>query len=72
MFSRTDLASRRPRRDRTFPLCNASALRLAILLCSGHRKGLAKLDGSDPLLLNGYGSYEISNDPVGAVLCFIP
>ena len=22
-----------------------------------------KLDGSAPLLLNGYGSYEISNDP---------
>ena len=21
------------------------------------------MDGSDPLLLNGYGSYEISNDP---------
>ncbi|KAF5841230.1 hypothetical protein DUNSADRAFT_13875 [Dunaliella salina] len=28
-----------------------------------YRKGLAKLDGNDPLLLNGYGSYEISNDP---------
>jgi len=27
------------------------------------RKDAAKLDGSDPLLLNGYGSYEISNDP---------
>jgi len=27
-----------------------------------YRKGVAKLDGSDPLLLNGYGSYEISND----------
>jgi protease II len=26
-------------------------------------KGLAKLDGSDPLLLNGYCSYEICNDP---------
>ena len=28
------------------------------------RKGVAKLDGSDPMLLNGYGAYEISNDPV--------
>ncbi|EFJ49956.1 hypothetical protein VOLCADRAFT_73990 [Volvox carteri f. nagariensis] len=28
-----------------------------------YRTGLVKLDGSDPLLLNGYGSYEISNDP---------
>jgi len=28
---------------------------------------MAKLDGTDPLLLNGYGSYEISNDPVRAV-----
>ncbi|GFR48589.1 hypothetical protein Agub_g10492, partial [Astrephomene gubernaculifera] len=28
-----------------------------------YRKGLAKLDGSDPLLLDGYGSYEIPNDP---------
>lgn len=28
-----------------------------------YRRGLAKLDGSDPMLLNGYGSYEISNDP---------
>ncbi|KAK9810609.1 hypothetical protein WJX73_004170 [Symbiochloris irregularis] len=28
-----------------------------------YRQGLVKLDGSDPLLLNGYGSYEICNDP---------
>jgi len=28
-----------------------------------YRKGAVKLDGNDPLLLNGYGSYEISNDP---------
>ncbi|KAG2423507.1 hypothetical protein HXX76_015255 [Chlamydomonas incerta] len=28
-----------------------------------YRKGLAKLDGSDPMMLDGYGSYEISNDP---------
>jgi len=28
-----------------------------------YRKDLAKLDGSDPLLLNGYGSYEVCNDP---------
>ncbi|GAX79477.1 hypothetical protein CEUSTIGMA_g6918.t1 [Chlamydomonas eustigma] len=28
-----------------------------------YKKGLVKLEGSDPLLLNGYGSYEISNDP---------
>ncbi|MEW5300193.1 MAG: hypothetical protein WDW36_003139 [Sanguina aurantia] len=28
-----------------------------------YRKGAVKLDGSDPMLLNGYGSYEISNDP---------
>lgn len=28
-----------------------------------YRKDLAKLDGSDPLLLNGYGSYESCNDP---------
>lgn len=27
-----------------------------------YRTDLAKLDGSDPLLLNAYGSYEISND----------
>ena len=24
---------------------------------------MVKLDGSDPLLLNGYGSYEVNNDP---------
>ena len=24
-----------------------------------YRKNLVKLDGSDPLLLNGYGSYEV-------------
>lgn len=28
-----------------------------------YRKDLAKLDGSDPMLLDGYGSYEICNDP---------
>ncbi|CAL8468613.1 g8153 [Coccomyxa elongata] len=28
-----------------------------------YHKRLAKLDGSDPLLLDGYGSYEMSNDP---------
>ncbi|KAK9847217.1 hypothetical protein WJX84_005200 [Apatococcus fuscideae] len=28
-----------------------------------YRQDLAKLDGSDPLLLNGYGSYEVCNDP---------
>ncbi|GLC51718.1 hypothetical protein PLESTB_000532400 [Pleodorina starrii] len=28
-----------------------------------YRKDVAKLDGSDPLMLDGYGSYEISNDP---------
>ncbi|CAL5221645.1 g3872 [Coccomyxa viridis] len=28
-----------------------------------YRKGAAKLDGSDPLLLDAYGAYEISNDP---------
>uniref|UniRef100_A0A1J3DE93 Prolyl endopeptidase n=1 Tax=Noccaea caerulescens TaxID=107243 RepID=A0A1J3DE93_NOCCA len=28
-----------------------------------YNKNLAKLDGSDPLLLYGYGSYEISVDP---------
>ncbi|CAG9465300.1 unnamed protein product [Pedinophyceae sp. YPF-701] len=27
------------------------------------RKDLAKLDGSDPLLLDAYGAYEIPNDP---------
>lgn len=27
------------------------------------RRGLAKLDGSDPLLLHGYGSYEHAYDP---------
>lgn len=28
-----------------------------------YRTDLAKLDGSDPMLLNAYGSYEICNDP---------
>jgi len=28
-----------------------------------YRKDRAKLDGSDPLLLDAYGAYEISNDP---------
>ncbi|KAK9831069.1 hypothetical protein WJX74_002118 [Apatococcus lobatus] len=28
-----------------------------------YRQDLAKLDGSDPLLLDGYGSYEVCNDP---------
>jgi len=28
-----------------------------------YRKDLVKLDGSDPLLLDGYGSYEVPNDP---------
>jgi oligopeptidase B len=28
-----------------------------------YRKDLVKLDGSDPLLLSGYGSYEVPNDP---------
>ncbi|KAK8613470.1 hypothetical protein V6N13_101232 [Hibiscus sabdariffa] len=28
-----------------------------------YQKNLVKLDGSDPMLLNGYGSYEISEDP---------
>ncbi|KAK9274711.1 hypothetical protein L1049_021962 [Liquidambar formosana] len=28
-----------------------------------YRKNLVKLDGSDPLLLYGYGSYEVSIDP---------
>ena len=28
-----------------------------------YRRDLARLDGSDPLLLDGYGSYEVSNDP---------
>eukprot|EP00878_Enallax_costatus_P023740 GHUV01025278.1.p1 GENE.GHUV01025278.1~~GHUV01025278.1.p1 ORF type:complete len:552 (+),score=140.91 GHUV01025278.1:456-2111(+) len=28
-----------------------------------YRKGMAKLDGSDPLLLHGYGSYEMPYDP---------
>jgi oligopeptidase B len=27
-----------------------------------YRADLARLDGSDPLLLNAYGSYEIPND----------
>lgn len=35
------------------------------------RKDAAKLDGSDPLLLNGYGSYEISNDPVSLPPLFL-
>lgn len=28
-----------------------------------YRKDLAKLDGSDPMLLDAYGSYGICNDP---------
>ena len=28
-----------------------------------YRKGLAKLNGTDPLLLDAYGSYGICNDP---------
>lgn len=28
-----------------------------------YRKGLVKLNGSDPLLLDAYGSYGICNDP---------
>ncbi|XP_024378586.1 uncharacterized protein [Physcomitrium patens] len=28
-----------------------------------YRKDLVKLDGTDPLFLSGYGSYEIPNDP---------
>ena len=28
-----------------------------------YRKGLVKLDGSDPMLLDAYGSYGICNDP---------
>lgn len=28
-----------------------------------HRKGAVKLDGSDPLLLYGYGAYELNADP---------
>ncbi|GAY47518.1 hypothetical protein CUMW_105030 [Citrus unshiu] len=34
-----------------------------IPICIVYRKNLVKLDGSDPLLLYGYGSYEICNDP---------
>lgn len=28
-----------------------------------YRKSAVKLDGSDPCLMDGYGSYEICNDP---------
>ncbi len=48
-------------------VCNCAFLCLCVCVCvcvCTHRKDLAKLDGTDPLLLNGYGSYEISNDPV--------
>lgn len=34
-----------------------------IPICIVYQKNLVKLDGSDPLLLYGYGSYEICNDP---------
>lgn len=30
-----------------------------IPICIVYRKNLVKLDGSDPLLLYGYGSYEV-------------
>ncbi|KAL0000284.1 hypothetical protein SO802_019886 [Lithocarpus litseifolius] len=34
-----------------------------------YHKDLAKLDGSDPLLLDGYGSYEICIDPCFNISC---
>lgn len=34
-----------------------------------YHKNLVKLDGSDPLLLYGYGSYEVIDDFVSRQLC---
>ncbi len=65
MTTRRDLAVRQPglmcvRAARRALLCSYVQVPISIV----YRKDVVKLDGSDPFLLNGYGSYEISNDPV--------
>ncbi len=39
--------------------CPPHTLLLQVPISLVYRKGLARLDGSDPVLLNGYGSYEV-------------
>ncbi|KAL6603395.1 hypothetical protein ACP70R_043756 [Stipagrostis hirtigluma subsp. patula] len=45
--------------ERKWAVADGTRIPISIL----YRKDLVKLDGSNPMLLNGYGSYEVCNDP---------